>query len=497
MKQFLGIYLFILYASFLANAQPPTQQQRASALWKQGVTNFQEQRYDAAISNFTEYLSLRPDAAAGWFNRGISYYERAANAPLEKDYRQAVADLTQAIKLDAKKADHWYMRGRSYQKLMVIDSKSSSAAAIADYTQAIMLDGKYAEAYSGRGQVFYDIGQYGKALNDLGAAILMNPNDAVPYYYRGKIFGYQKKYAASRADIEKALKIYPNYEVAKIYLDYINAETNKTLPSTPTASSVVKKPTVTSKPSVPTKPVDKPIADASDGFKRADDAEKAGDHKKVIEVVSKTLPLIPMRSKGLTVQELETFVYLDLIRKQARAFLALKQYKEADEAFRTVALDGMANMNAFNAKANAEMKRDTSGSGGGAIMASVQTGQSTIICRSTFESIELWNDSIARDRVKDINVLLASGYVMGAVRQICATSFHMDGMFEHARIYSYFGTEDKAAKLNAAIERYTEAIKYLQVFRPAYESRAKAYRELGRIDLALADEKKAATLPVK
>ncbi|HMT06647.1 MAG TPA: tetratricopeptide repeat protein [Pyrinomonadaceae bacterium] len=490
MKYFLQIAFVLVFSFAAANAQP-TDQERASALWKQGVTNFEARRYDAAISNFNEYLKIRPDAAAGWFNRGISYYERAANAPLESDYRQAVADLTQAIKLDAKKADQWYMRGRARQKLIVVDFKISSAAAIADYTQAIALDPKNSGAFGGRGEVYYEIGQYDKATNDLNKAILLDPKNAAAYYYRGKIRGYNKRYVLARADVEKAISLYPNYEVAKIYLEYINAEAKKSQPT------IAGKPAVSTKPPVVTKPTETPITDAREGFKRADDAERAGDHRKVIDVVSKTLPLIPMKSKGLTVQELDTFVYLDLIRKQARAYLALKQYKEADEAFRTVALDGMANMNAFNAKANAEMKRDTSGSGGGAIMASVQTGQSTIICRSTFEAIEQWNDSIARDRVNDINVLLASGYVMGAVRQICATSFHMDGMFEHARIYSYFGTENKTTKLNAAIERYTEAIKYLQVFRPAYESRAKAYRELGRIDLALADEKKAATLPAK
>jgi len=48
-----------------------------------------------------------------------------------------------------------------------------------------------------------------------------------------------------------------------------------------------------------------------------------------------------------------------------------------------------------------------------------------------------------------------------------------------------------------AIERYSEAINYLKVFRPAYVARAKAYRELGRTDLAIADEQKAATLPVR
>lgn len=487
----LRLVFALLVFACAAVAQPPEKLARANEYWKKGVEAYNAQQHDTAIANFNEYLKIRPDAAAGWYNRGISYFERATNAPLEKDYRQSIADLTQAIKLDPKKADHWLMRGRSYQKLIAIDFKPSSTAAIADFTQALRLTPNYFDAVSFRGQVYYEIGLYDKALLDLSAAIKLKPGDAVPYYYRGKIYGYQKKYAASRTDIEKALKIYPKYEVAKIYLEYINAEAKKAQPTKPT------KPPVATKTPVVSKPVETPIADVGDGYKRAEAAEKAGDHSKVIDTVNKTLLFVPMRSENVPAKDLDTFAYLDLLKKKAKAHLSLKQFKEASDAHTKATLSATDNINHYNELANQEAKRDMGGSGGGVIMASVKMASSTIICRSTFDSVSEWLATVKRERPNDMSMQLSAGVLMGAVREICAMTFHMDGMFEEMMISTYGGAHIKTKQLNKAIERFTEAIKYMQAFRPAYVSRAKAYRELGRVDLALADDQKAATLPVR
>lgn len=507
MKSILRVTQATVLAAFLlaitAYAQPPEQLKRASELWKQGIANYEGRRYDAAIANFDEYLKIRPDAAAGWFNRGISYFERAANAPLEKDYRQAVADISQAIKLDPKKADQFLMRGRAYQKLIVIDFKPSSAAAIADFTSAIMIDGKYAEAYSGRGQVFYETGQYDKALNDLNTAILFNKNDAVPYYYRGKVMGYQKKYAASRADIEKALSIYPSYDVAKIYLEYINEEERKsrqpiaskppvaqkpaTKPSPKNTPAVGQKPPVTTRP-----PVTATIADAREGYKVADDAEKARNFKLVIDAVTQSLPFIKMRSKGQPDDSFMTSVYLELLRKRARAYMALKQYANADADYETAAMDAMSNMNRHGQNANAELAKDRTGMGAGMILGSLENSYATIICDSSFTSVSEWIAAIDRDRPTDNSAKLRSAIVMGATRQVCAANYTTKGTFDRSKTIGSAG--DRTKPLNEAIASYTKAINYMQVFREAYVQRAKAYRELGRIDLAIADEQKAATL---
>ena len=507
MKFILRVIQATVLAAFLLTiatyAQPPEQLKRASELWKQGVEHFQAQRYNAAIASFDEYLKLRPDAAAGWYNRGISYFERAANAPLEKDYRQAVADISQAIKLDPKKADQFLMRGRAYQKLIVIDFKPSSTAAIADFTSAIMIDGKYAEAYSSRGQVFYEIGQYDKALNDLNTAILFNKNDAVPYYYRGKVMGYQKKYAASRADIEKALSIYPSYDVAKIYLEYINEEERKsrqpiaskppvaqkpaTKPSPKNTPAVGQKPPVTTRP-----PVTATIADAREGYKVADDAEKARNFKLVIDAVTQSLPFIKMRSKGQPDDSFMTSVYLELLRKRARAYMALKQYANADADYETAAMDAMSNMNRHGQNANAELAKDRTGMGAGMILGSLENSYATIICDSSFTSVSEWIAAIDRDRPTDNSAKLRSAIVMGATRQVCAANYTTKGTFDRSKTIGSAG--DRTKPLNEAIASYTKAINYMQVFREAYVQRAKAYRELGRIDLAIADEQKAATL---
>ena len=53
---------------------------------------------------------------------------------------------------------------------------------------------------------------------------------------------------------------------------------------------------------------------------------------------------------------------------------------------------------------------------------------------------------------------------------------------------------NRTKKLNEAVASYTEAIRYLTVYRDAYVRRALVYRQLRRNDLAAADEAKAEQL---
>lgn len=482
---FLAITSLFLLACF-SFGQTAAELKRASELFRQGTEKYNKGQYDAAIADYNEYIKIRPNAASVWFNRGIAYMAKAEAAMNRSDFEKAAEDLTQAIKLDPKDKDVFINRGNVYSRLMVIDFNRYLRLAIDDYTQAIKLDPRSAAAYSGRSRVYEDSNQLDKAFADVNTSIRLNPNDAVPYYTRAKIYTFRNNYKAARTDLEKALQIYPGYPQAKIQLNYVNEEARKQAAGT----SAVKTAPIT--PSL----VKTEIVDLSDGYKRADDAAKALDHRKVIDIVSRTLPLISMQSEGLPANGLDEFVYLDLLRKRAKAYLSLKLYKEAQDEYTRVVSHSIKNMNRHNDKANVEMRNDR-GSGGGAIMATVQTASSIIICKSTFTAVSEWVDTLNDERSIDMSMKFTSAIYMSAIREACAASYYMDGTFEEAKAYGYFGSDIKTRQLNIAIDRYTTAIQYLQVFREAYVARAKSYRGLGRIDLAVADEQKANSLPIK
>ncbi len=492
-RLFLAAIAIAIIFSSSAHAQSAEQLKRASELFRQANESYSNSRYDDAIAKYSEYIKIRPTVATGWYNRGLAYRQKAEAAMSRPDFEKALADFSQAIKLDPKDADFWLYRGHVRLRLIPVDFAKQVPGAIADYTEAIKRKPTSAAGYTGRAQAYQETNRLAEAMADLNKALQLDPNDYVALYMRGKIHSFDKRYAASRADLEKAIRLNPQYEVAKIYLNYVNSND----PSRK-ATAAAATPTAT-----PTKPVATTSTTTTattdyyrDGFKLADDAEKAGDHRKVIDIVTKTLPTIPMKTKGVPAKDLDAFLYLDLLRKRAKAYLALKLYKEAEDAYIRSATDAAGNMNAFNDKAN-EAARSDKGSGGGAIMATVQTSSSKIICKSTFVAIGEWGDIIERDRPNDMAMRLTTSIIMATIREMCAHSYYMDGLFEEMRISSYFGAQIKTKQLNTAIERYSEAINYLKVFRPAYVARAKSYRELGRIDLAIADEKKASELPVK
>ena len=172
--------------------------------------------------------------------------------------------------------------------------------------------------------------------------------------------------------------------------------------------------------------------------------------------------------------------------------MALKQYANADADYETAAMDAMSNMNRHGQNANAELAKDRTGMGAGMILGSLENSYATIICDSSFTSVSEWIAAIDRDRPTDNSAKLRSAIVMGATRQVCAANYTTKGTFDRSKTIGSAG--DRTKPLNEAIASYTKAINYMQVFREAYVQRAKAYRELGRIDLAIADEQKAATL---
>lgn len=472
------------------NAQPAEQLKRASELFKQGNDNYSGARYDAAIANFTEYLKIRPNVATGWYNRGLAHWQKAMAAMSRADFEKAEADFTQAIKIDAKDADFWLHRAHARLRLIPVDFTKQVAQAIADYSEVIRLRPADSGAYTGRAQAYYEKNSSREAMADANKALQLNPNDYIALYIRGKLHTSAKNYAAARADLEKAIRLYPDYAYAMSALDYVN---RLDLARNPAA---VTRPAVTAARPPANSPAITAIAitSVSDGFKRADDAEKARDHRKVIDAVTSTLPFIKMRADGEPADELETHVYLDLIRKRARANMALKMFDAADADYQKAGMDALKNMNRHNARAGEEAARDKV-SGGGAIMATLEAAKSTIICKSSFQSVSEWIDTIERDRSDQMAVKIKSVFLLSATRELCATSYTIHGMWQSVKT---LGNESRRVEvLNKAIADYTDAIKYMQVFRKAYEERAKAYRELGRIDLALADEKKASELAVK
>src|SRR5439155_1611444 len=105
---------------------------------------YDAKKHSESILFLNRAIDLKPDYAAAYYNRGLTYKN-------PKEYRQAIADYDQAIELDPKYAAAYGNRGHAYRNL------KEYGRAIADYDQVIELDPKDATAYGNRGNAYMNL----------------------------------------------------------------------------------------------------------------------------------------------------------------------------------------------------------------------------------------------------------------------------------------------------------------------------------------------------
>ncbi|MDM7922747.1 MAG: tetratricopeptide repeat protein [Pyrinomonadaceae bacterium] len=473
-------------------AQSAAEQERAIQIFDQGIEKYSKGQYDAAIADFLSYLKFRSNDPSGWYNLALARYYRTQASPNEAGYRQAAADVSQAIKLDAKQADYWHVRGGIYSQLMMVDFEASKDRAIADFTEAIRLDAKYAPAYRERGVVYERVGRYREALADLNTAIRLDPQNATAHYTRAKVHGAQKNYASARRDAETAIRLLPNYDVAKIYLDFINNEERK-------ATAVSQKPQPAR--TAPARPQPTPaaargtpssITDVNEAFQQAAAAEKARDHRKTVAYSARALQLIPMKGPTETRDDLMLSVFISTLEMRARASSALGDHSASDADYEMVAKASMNATDRYIRASTDALDNDKSASGAGLIMSSLKTAQAVIYCTSGYETTKEWFDTVKRLRPNDSMQAIKAGINLMGIREICVNAHILHAGDQAAS--SILGVNSQSETYAKALSTLQKAIAMMPNNEDIYKERAKIHRRFSRADLAAADEKKVREL---
>jgi len=237
------------------------------------VTNEQIQVYDQAIADFNYALSLDPNNAVIYIERGSAYsvkgeldqaiadsnqairlnpnYARAYNDRgfayyRKKDYDRAIKDYDEAIRLDLddpnatqfrNRGNVYYAKGdydqaiANYTQAMQFEFhhpawlyydrgvtyfwKNDYRKAITDFTRAIKFDPNYFWAYLERGLVYNVMKRYDRAISDFNLAIRLNPYNADAYNGRGAAYSWKGNFIQAKKDYETALKINPAHSKAK------------------------------------------------------------------------------------------------------------------------------------------------------------------------------------------------------------------------------------------------------------------------------------------
>lgn len=124
-----------------------------------------------------------------------------------KSIRETVEKIQEKIEI-SEKATYVAARKAEISKLFAeAYNERDSKKQIELYTKLINLDPNLAAAYFNRGYVYDEIGEYGKALDDINKSIGLNSNDADAYCIRGIIYKHLGDDHSALKNYNKAIEL--------------------------------------------------------------------------------------------------------------------------------------------------------------------------------------------------------------------------------------------------------------------------------------------------
>ena len=158
----------ILAAMLLAGAIAACDDPRADCA---NVQTDAERAIRACTAIVNGGRDTKHNVALAFYNRGIAHSNKGK-------YDDAISDLTQSLSLDRNHARAYYRRALAHY------SKADNEAAIADFTEALRLNPKDRLAHSRRGGANLNKGDYSAAVADTTEAIRLDANDDFAYATR-------------------------------------------------------------------------------------------------------------------------------------------------------------------------------------------------------------------------------------------------------------------------------------------------------------------------
>jgi tetratricopeptide (TPR) repeat protein len=154
----------------------------------------------SAIRDCSTAIMTDPTMADAWLNRGCFYAQ-------SRRYNDAIGDFSQAVKLHPKLVDAFAWRGLAYCE------KSDYELSIEDFDKAIELDRTCGLAHFGRAHALSKLGKDGftdnlkNAVRCFSNDIEQSPTDPGAYLLRGKTYSKLQQFSKARADYERALHL--------------------------------------------------------------------------------------------------------------------------------------------------------------------------------------------------------------------------------------------------------------------------------------------------
>jgi tetratricopeptide (TPR) repeat protein len=127
---------------------------------RRGDAAFDASDYPSAVAEYTQAITLDPNFAEGYNNRGLAYYRLSDRAPDQTFLDKAITDYNSALQLRPD-----YVNALTNRAIARLD-KGDVDGAIADTTRAIELDPQDDSAYMFLGNAFHRKGNWFGAMRN-------------------------------------------------------------------------------------------------------------------------------------------------------------------------------------------------------------------------------------------------------------------------------------------------------------------------------------------
>ncbi|HSE43427.1 MAG TPA: tetratricopeptide repeat protein [Acidobacteriota bacterium] len=218
------IYLLLLILPFAVSAQqgPPKPN-----FFQQGLQQYNNGQYDAAIQSFMKVVNQKPQAgphqknappnhpkkAEAHYYIAMSFIKKSNGGANFKD--QALANLNPALEIKPDYPPARLARGKIYLERTQFD------LAIADLNQAAQAMPGNPDALYSLGRAYVGVENYGPAVPPLKKVAEMDPNNPYAHYYLGLAYLKTKEFGLSEQEWKIFLKLCPECPEAAQVNDFL------------------------------------------------------------------------------------------------------------------------------------------------------------------------------------------------------------------------------------------------------------------------------------
>lgn len=172
--------------------------------YEEGVKAYDEGEYEKSLDYFGREIKDNPKSYK-------AIYYRALIFKIQNKYAPALKEINNAIKYIPSKdkellSGAYQIRGDIYHEIDNYDK------CLEDYATAVKLTPENPDVYTSRGQIYFEMDQYLNAEEDYKHALKIDESLPEAYAALGRNYIFQKKYSEAEKVLNQLIKLAPDYD---------------------------------------------------------------------------------------------------------------------------------------------------------------------------------------------------------------------------------------------------------------------------------------------